>query len=135
MFELAAKTPIELKEFLADYNEASWLGYISKEEDRVHHGQWTVRRAVERNYEGKADIYLSYNPLKGYTARKKANVGRLALLYVDLDIGRGENPFEDDTIKLDIEKALVQFQRLQTIILELRILKEKIQKLEEYFGE
>ena len=45
------------------------------------------------------------------------------------------NPFEDATTKLDIDKALVQFQRLQTIILELRILKEKIQKLEEYFGE
>ncbi len=44
------------------------------------------------------------------------------------------NPFEEETTKLDIEKALVQFQRLQTIILELRILKEKIQKLEEYFG-
>ena len=45
------------------------------------------------------------------------------------------NPFEDDTTKLDIEKDLVQFQRLQTIVLELRILKDKIQKLEEYFGE
>lgn len=45
------------------------------------------------------------------------------------------NPFEDDTTKLDIEKALVQFQRLQTIVLELRILKDKIQKLEKYFGE
>lgn len=97
MFQLAEQKPIELKEFLADYNQASWLGYISKDEDRVNHGQWTVRRAVERNYEGKADVYLSYNPLKGYTTRKKANVGKLALLYVDLDIGRGENPFEDDT--------------------------------------
>ena len=45
------------------------------------------------------------------------------------------NPFEDDTTKLDIEKAIVQFQRLQTIVLGLRILKDKIQKLEEYFGE
>ena len=62
MFQLAEQKPIELKEFLADYNQASWLGYISKDEDRVNHGQWTVRRAVERNYEGKADIYLSYNP-------------------------------------------------------------------------
>lgn len=97
MFCLAKQKPIKLKEFLFDYNQASWLGYISKDEDRVNHGQWTVRRAVERNYEGKADIYLSYNPLKGYTPRKKANVGKLALLYVDLDIGRGENPFEDDT--------------------------------------
>ena len=45
------------------------------------------------------------------------------------------NPFEEDTTKIEVEKAVVQFQRLQTIILELRILKEKIQKLEEYFGE
>lgn len=97
MFQLKNQKPIELEEFLADYNQASWLGYISKDEDRVKHGQLTVRRAIERNYEGKADIYLSYNPLKGYTPRKKANVGKLALLYVDLDIGRGENPFEDDT--------------------------------------
>lgn len=111
MFQLAEQNPIELKEFLADYNQASWLGYISKDEDRVNHGQWTVRRAVERNYEGKADIYLSYNPLKGYTTRKKANVGKLALLYVDLDIGRGENPFEDDTTpeyKQSIVDALEQ---------------------------
>lgn len=97
MFCLAEQKTIQLKEFLADYNQASWLGYINKDEDKVNHGQWTVRRAVERNYEGKADIYLSYNPLKGYTPRKKANVGKLALLYVDLDIGRGDNPFVDDT--------------------------------------
>ena len=27
MFQLAEQKPIELKEFLADYNQASWLGY------------------------------------------------------------------------------------------------------------
>jgi hypothetical protein len=43
------------------------------------------------------------------------------------------NPFEENTTKLDIEKAFVQFQRLQEIILELRNLKNKIEKLEEYF--
>lgn len=43
------------------------------------------------------------------------------------------NPFEDDTTKIDVEKANVQFQRLQEIVLELRTLKEKIQKLEDYF--
>ena len=43
------------------------------------------------------------------------------------------NPFEDNTTKIDVEKANVQFQRLQEIVLELRTLKEKIQKLEEYF--
>ena len=97
MFQLSKQKPVELKEFLADYNQAFWLGYISKDADRVHHGQWTVRRAVEHDYADRKDVYLSYNPLKGYMGRKKTNVGRLALLYVDLDIGRGENPFEDDT--------------------------------------
>lgn len=43
------------------------------------------------------------------------------------------NPFEDDTTKIDVEKANVQFQRLQEIVLELRTLKDKIQKLEDYF--
>lgn len=44
------------------------------------------------------------------------------------------NPFEDNTTKIDVEKANVQFQKLQEIVLELRTLKDKIQKLEEYFG-
>ena len=43
------------------------------------------------------------------------------------------NPYEDDTTKLDVEKASVQFQRLQEIIIELRNLKQKIEKLEEHF--
>lgn len=97
MFQLTEQKPIALKEFLADYDQASWLGYLSKDGEKVKHGQWTVKRAAERNYEDKTDIYMSYNPLNGYVARKKSNIGRLALLYVDLDIGRGENPFEDDT--------------------------------------
>ena len=37
------------------------------------------------------------------------------------------NPYEDDTTKLDIEKASVQFQRLQEIVIELRNLKQKIE--------
>ena len=44
------------------------------------------------------------------------------------------NPYEDNTTKLDIEKAAVQFSRLQEIVIELRSLKDKINKLEEYFG-
>lgn len=43
------------------------------------------------------------------------------------------NPYEDDTTKLDVEKASVQFQRLQEIVIELRNLKQKIEKLEEHF--
>lgn len=97
MFQLSMQTPITLKEFLKDYDQASWLGMLRKDPDRVRNAQWSVGRAVERNYKGKNDIYLAYNPLKYYTKRKKKNIGKLALLYVDLDIGRGENPFMDDT--------------------------------------
>ena len=44
------------------------------------------------------------------------------------------NPLTDPAeIKIDVEKANVQFQRLQEIVLELRTLKDKIQKLEDYF--
>ena len=44
------------------------------------------------------------------------------------------NPFEDDNSKIDIEKVSVQTIRLQKIILELRLLKNKIKNLEDYFG-
>lgn len=50
IFKLADQKAIQLKEFITDYNQASWLGYISNDEDKVNHGQWTVRMAVERNY-------------------------------------------------------------------------------------
>lgn len=106
MFLLKNQEPITLTEFLNDYNQASWLGYISKDADCVHHGQWTVRRAVERDYSGKSDIYLAYNPLKGYTKRRKANIGHLALLYVDLDIGRDENPFLEG-IEVDYKQETI----------------------------
>ena len=43
------------------------------------------------------------------------------------------NPFEEDTTKLETQKALVSMQRLDELLLELRNLKSKIQKLEEYF--
>lgn len=43
------------------------------------------------------------------------------------------NPFEEDTTKLDIEKAVVSTNKLQEIVEELKSLKTKIQKLEEYF--
>jgi len=44
------------------------------------------------------------------------------------------NPYEDDTTKLDIEKVAVSFERLQNIVVELRNLKVKIEKLEEHFA-
>jgi len=43
------------------------------------------------------------------------------------------NPFEDNTTKIDIEKVIVQTERLGKIIFELRNLKTKIEKLEAYF--
>lgn len=44
------------------------------------------------------------------------------------------NPFEEDTTKIEVEKAVVSVAKLQSLIEELRNLKTKIQKLEEYFG-
>ena len=97
MFRLADQTPVSTTEFLHDYYEGSWLGYISKESDYVHHGQWSVRRVIATDYSSKPDIYLSYNPLKsGQSKRKKSNIGKLALLYVDLDIRREFNPFTEE---------------------------------------
>lgn len=43
------------------------------------------------------------------------------------------NPFEDDTTKLDTEKALISINRLNSIVNELKDLNSKIKKLEEYF--
>lgn len=43
------------------------------------------------------------------------------------------NPFEEDTSKLDTQKALVSMQRLDDIVVELKNLKSKIHNLEEYF--
>lgn len=43
------------------------------------------------------------------------------------------NPFEEDTTKIEVEKAVVSINKLQEIIDELKSLKTKIQKLEEYF--
>lgn len=43
------------------------------------------------------------------------------------------NPFEDNTLKLEIEKAAEAFNRLQVVIEEMKSLNVKIQKLEEYF--
>ena len=96
MFILEEQTPVSTKEFLADYDQAAWLGYISKEPDYVHHGQWSVSRVVATDYSSKSDVYLAYNPLVGYAKRKKSNIGKLALLYVDLDLRPCYNPFLDE---------------------------------------
>lgn len=44
------------------------------------------------------------------------------------------NPFEEDTLKLEVEKASVAFNRLQEVFGEMQTLNTKIQKLEDYFG-
>jgi len=44
------------------------------------------------------------------------------------------NPYEENTTKLDTQKALVSMQRLNDIVEELKTLDSKIKKLEEYFG-
>lgn len=108
MIELAQKNSIGLDELLEGYDHASWLGYLHKTEDGVKYGQWTVGRAKERNYAGIEDMYISYNPLRGYVPRSKANVGKLSWLYVDLDIGRGDNPFEDDTTR-EYKQSLIRY--------------------------
>ena len=43
------------------------------------------------------------------------------------------NPFEEDTTKIEVEKAVVSINKLQDVVEELKGLKTKIQKLEEYF--
>ena len=40
------------------------------------------------------------------------------------------NPYEDDLTKLDTEKALVSLDRFNKIVLELKTLKQKIEKME-----
>lgn len=44
------------------------------------------------------------------------------------------NPFEENTLKLEVEKASAAFTRLQAVFEEMKTLNEKIQKLEDYFG-
>ena len=43
------------------------------------------------------------------------------------------NPFEENTLKLEVEKAATAFNRLQEVFSEMQTLNTKIQKLEEYF--
>jgi hypothetical protein len=41
------------------------------------------------------------------------------------------NPYEEDLSKLDTEKALISLGRLNKIVLELKSLKQKIEKMED----
>ena len=43
------------------------------------------------------------------------------------------NHFEENTLKLEVEKAAVAFKRLQEVFSEMETLNTKIQKLEDYF--
>lgn len=43
------------------------------------------------------------------------------------------NPFEEDTLRLEIDKAEAAFNRLKDVISEMKTLNTKILKLEEYF--
>lgn len=43
------------------------------------------------------------------------------------------NPYEEDLTKLDTEKAKVSVDRLNQIVLEMKALKSKIEKMEEEF--
>lgn len=73
--------------------------------------------------------------LKGQLAEAKSKYKHLdteadALI---LHIRAVLNPFEEDTTKIEVEKVVVSINKLQDVIEELKGLKTKIQKLEEYF--
>lgn len=73
--------------------------------------------------------------LKGQLAEAKSKYKRLdtETAALVLLIRAVLNPFEEDSTKIEIEKAIVSINKLQTIIEELKSLKIKIEKLEEYF--
>lgn len=41
------------------------------------------------------------------------------------------NPYEEDITKLEVEKALQSLSRLNSIVLQMQVLKPKIQRMEE----
>ncbi len=107
MFRFKDYKKIELQEFLSDYSPYSYLGVMKKDaKGGVKLSQVRVDKTRSMNFNGMEDVYLGYNPLRGNVRRNKKNVGRLALLYVDLDVGRGENPFADTTT-IEYKEALV----------------------------
>jgi hypothetical protein len=73
--------------------------------------------------------------LKGQLAEAKSKYKRLDVEAAGLVllIRSLLNPYEDDTTKLETEKAIVSLTRLNEIVEELRKLKKKIEELEDYF--
>lgn len=73
--------------------------------------------------------------LKGQLAEAKTKYKRLDVEASGLVILIRSllNPFEENTEKLETEKALVSLQRLDEIVTELKSLKKKIADLESYF--
>ncbi len=73
--------------------------------------------------------------LKGQLAEAKSNFKHLDTEAAGLIILIRSllNPFEENTLKLEVEKAAVAFNRLQEVFSELQTLDTKIKKLEEYF--
>ncbi len=74
--------------------------------------------------------------LKGQLAEAKAKYKKLDVEASALVILIRSllNPYEENTEKLETEKALVSLQRLNEIVVELKNLSSKIQNLEDYFG-
>ena len=91
MFDLSTQIPITIEEFFSEYPANSWLGFIEKTDDKTKHYPMDIGNVLSSDYSGKQDVYLAYNPLKQGQPRKKANVKKLALLFVDLDIGRDDS--------------------------------------------
>lgn len=113
MFDLSNETPITIEEFLSEYPADAWMGFIEKSGEHTKHYQTDVGNVLMNNYSGMKDVYLAYNPLKLGQPRKKANVKKLALLFVDLDIGRDDSlvkffmrsSYKESTIKKLEEEA------------------------------
>jgi hypothetical protein len=74
--------------------------------------------------------------LKGQLAEAKSKYKRLDVeaAALVLLIRSLLNPYEDDSTKLETEKALVSLTRLNQLVLELQTLKKKIEELEAYFA-
>ena len=73
--------------------------------------------------------------LKGQLAEAKSNYKHLDTEAAGLIILIRSllNPFEENTLKLEVDKAAVAFNRLQDLFSELQALDSKIKKLEDYF--
>ncbi len=90
MFDLSVQTPITIEDFLADYPTNAWVGFIQKSDDRTYHYPLPLEDVLDQDFSSDADVYMTYNTLKRGKNRKKANVKKLAMLFVDLDVGRDD---------------------------------------------